>query len=135
MYELEQSSYPFTLDESTMVNGKVKYMNEIFRAFGNEKFEPEDTLEVIASASTYLNISFKRYVDIISMTVIHDFVERFSNQIEEKLIELYISNGDNCDVEELVRENHDISNLREELRIKEKHMKEILDSLVRFGVV
>ncbi|CAG8550911.1 7278_t:CDS:2, partial [Acaulospora morrowiae] len=135
MFELERdNNHPFTLDSSEMVGKKVKYLNELHQAVRNEMRQPTDTLEVIASVMAYFSIAFKRYADNISKTIIHSFIYGFTKHIEEKLVELFISGDNDYDIDELVREDYNISSRREELKIKEKHMREVLDSLVRFGL-
>ncbi|CAG8734418.1 11273_t:CDS:2, partial [Acaulospora morrowiae] len=134
MFELElDNNHPFTLDSSEMMSKKVKYLNELHQAVKNEMRQPTETLEVIAFVMAYFSIAFKRYADNISKIIIHSFIYGFTKHIKEKLMELFISGDNNYDIEELVREDYNIKNRREELKIKEKHMKEVLESLIRFG--
>jgi len=84
---MEGSNFPFTLDEGSMMILKTEYLKKLHEAVVCEGREPSDTLEVIASVMAYFKFAFRRYADIVSMTIIHAFVDDFSKQIEEKLIE------------------------------------------------
>ncbi|CAG8638734.1 12537_t:CDS:2, partial [Acaulospora morrowiae] len=134
MYEQERDNYPFTLDESTMLIRKAKCLLKLNETVEHEGKEPKDSLEVMASVMAYLKVSLSRYADNVSMVINRTLVEKFANIIEENLVEIFISNGDNCDVSELLLEDKTIHRRREELRIEENNMKEMIDSLVRFGI-
>ena len=55
----------------------------------------------------YFKLAFKRYADIVSMTIIHAFVDDFSKRIEEKLIEACEPKEDeeNFRILELIKED------------------------------
>jgi len=132
---MEGSNFPFTLDEGSMITSKTEYLKKLYEAVKNEDREPSDALEVIASVMAYFKLAFKRYADIVSLTIIHAFVDNFSKIIEEKLIEACEPKDDeeSLDIDELIAEDEGIIRKREELQQTDKHLREMLRNLVRFG--
>ncbi|CAG8489032.1 10797_t:CDS:2 [Ambispora gerdemannii] len=134
---LMENSYPFTLDEGTMSKGKLTYLaalQEAVQIDGDR--QPSDYLEVIAAVMAYFKLSFKRFVDSVAMTIAYAFVDEYPKLIEEKLLAQIIEgeNGKVMDVNELIAEDSSIAVAREELLQREKHMRELLNDLVRFGI-
>src|SRR5579871_1970414 len=114
----------FTLDEGSMVISKTEYLKQLHEAVG-EKNREADTLEIVASAMAYFKLAFKRYADMVSMTIIHVFIDNFSNYIGERLIKACypIDGEENFDINELIKEDDSTSRLREDLRGREKHLQ------------
>ncbi|CAG8608537.1 1046_t:CDS:2, partial [Scutellospora calospora] len=133
MYQMELNAHKFTLDEQTMIESKAKYLSELHQGVKDNNESPTDTLEVVASVMAYLKIAIKRYVDVISMTIIHKFIDEFSKLVEEKLMESFIlSNDKDGSIDELVKEDDGTKYLREKLLSHEKHLREVLEKLVNF---
>ncbi|RIA95858.1 Dynamin central region-domain-containing protein, partial [Glomus cerebriforme] len=150
--DIEGSDFPFTLDESSMISSKLGYFNSLqqatmpqplpFPSFqpqpsppANDKQKPSDTLEIMASAMAYFKLAFRRYADIVSMTIIHSFIDNFSKAIEEKFLEACepMEGEEDFDLDELVMEDENISGKRDNLLETEKHLRSMLLSLVKFG--
>ncbi|KAF0343706.1 P-loop containing nucleoside triphosphate hydrolase protein [Gigaspora margarita] len=132
LYQM-QSSDPFTLDERSIISQKSTYLNAFHDILKKENQDPTSTLEIMALTMAYFKISLNRYVDIIAMTIIHAFVDEFTKYIEEKMIEICIPDG-KCSLDELIKEDDSIKHHRDYLVNREKDLKEIFDSLVRFGI-
>ncbi|RIA95861.1 P-loop containing nucleoside triphosphate hydrolase protein [Glomus cerebriforme] len=143
--EVEGGDFPFTLDEGSMILLKNEYFKKFQEATTpqtsqkevsvNENQKPLDTLEIMASAMAYFKLSFKRYADIVSITIIHAFIDNFSKAIEEKFLEACdpMEGEEDFKLDELVREDENISGKRDNLLETEKHLRSMLVSLVRFG--
>ncbi|CAG8486125.1 18067_t:CDS:2 [Cetraspora pellucida] len=132
-YKMEQTTYPFTLDKQMMTNLKTEYLKSLHEAVKIEFRKPTETLEVVAIVLAYLKIAIKRYVDVVSMTIIHTFIDEFSDHIEEKLMEIFIHDKDGS-IDELIKEDDGIKYQRERLLGREKLLREVLDKLINFGV-
>ncbi|CAG8726855.1 4145_t:CDS:2, partial [Scutellospora calospora] len=80
-YQMELTAYPYTLDEKLMIDLKMEYFESLREAAKNEinNKTSTDTLNVIASVMAYLKIAIKRYVDVIPLTIIHSFINGFSD--------------------------------------------------------
>ncbi|CAG8830284.1 15628_t:CDS:1, partial [Racocetra persica] len=86
---------------------------------------------VVATVLAYLKISIKRYVDVVSMTIIHTFIDKFSDHVEEKLMEVFIHDKDGS-FDDLIREDDGTKYQRERLLNRERLLREVLDKLVNF---
>ncbi|RIB19650.1 P-loop containing nucleoside triphosphate hydrolase protein [Gigaspora rosea] len=133
MYKMERTTYPFTLDNQMMTKLKPKYLNSLHEAVINYNQDPTDILEVVALVMAYLKIAIKRYIDVISMTIIHTFIDEFSERFEEKLMEIVINDKDGS-IYELIKEDDNTKYQRERLLNREKLLREVLNKLVNFGV-
>ncbi|CAG8757780.1 21666_t:CDS:2, partial [Racocetra persica] len=118
MYQVERTIYPFTLDKQMVIDLKEKYLHEIVK-----HGKPTEALEVVAIVLAYLKIAIKRYVDVVSMTIIHTFIDEFSNRIEEKLMEIFIHDKDRS-IDDLIREDDGIKYQREGLLNRKKLLRE-----------
>ncbi|CAG8463416.1 14418_t:CDS:1 [Racocetra fulgida] len=130
---MERTTYPFTLDKQMVIDLKTEYLKSLHEAVKFENRTPTDTLEVVAIVLAYLKISIKRYVDVVSMTIIHTFIDKFSDHVEEKLMENFIHDKDGS-FDDLIREDDGTKYQRERLLNREKLLREVLDKLVNFGV-
>ncbi|CAG8700870.1 18172_t:CDS:2 [Dentiscutata erythropus] len=133
MCKMERTTYPFTLDKQMMTDLKTKYLNSLHEAVKNDNRDPTDTLEVVALVMAYLKIAIKRYTDVVSITIIHTFIDEFSERFEEKLMEIFINDKDGS-IDELIKEDDNTKYQREKLLNREKLLREVLDKLVNFGV-
>ncbi|CAG8728311.1 14460_t:CDS:2 [Dentiscutata erythropus] len=133
MCKMERTTYPFTLDKQMMTDLKTKYLNSLHEAVKNDDRDPTDTLEVVALVMAYLKIAIKRYTDVVSMTIIHTFIDEFSERFQEKLMEIVINDKD-VSIDELIKEDDNTKYQREKLLNREKLLREALDKLVNFGV-
>ncbi|RIB21928.1 P-loop containing nucleoside triphosphate hydrolase protein [Gigaspora rosea] len=124
---------PFTLDERSIISQKSAYLSAFHDILKKENQEPTSTLEIMALTMAYFKISLNRYVDIIAMTIIHAFVDGFTKYIEEKMIEICIPDGKHS-LDELIKEDDSVKHQRDYLLNREKDLKEIFDSLVKFGI-
>lgn len=131
MYEMELNQ-PFTLDTS-ISETKAHLYSKLLDDTRNEINRPIEALEVMSVLMAYFKIAIKRYVDMISMTIVHAFIDEFARKVEERLMEI-IYGDEELDLGELVQEDHEISFRREELQTREKHLREVLSSLRRFGI-
>ncbi|CAG8447927.1 4186_t:CDS:2 [Dentiscutata erythropus] len=135
LYQMEITTYPYTLDEKLMNDLKMEYLESLRKTAQQEitNKTPTDTLNVAASIMAYLKIAIKRYVDIIPLTIIYSFINQFSDRIKEKLMEAFANNDDET-INELAEEDENIKNQREDLLNREKYLKEVLNKLDNFGV-
>ncbi|CAG8461341.1 4208_t:CDS:2 [Dentiscutata heterogama] len=135
LYQMELTTYPYTLDDKLMIDLKMEYLESLREAAKQEitNKTPTDTLNVVASVMAYLKIAIKRYVDVIPLTIIYSFINQFSNRIKEKLMEAFANNDDES-INELAEEDENIKNQREDLLNREKYLKEVLNKLDNFGV-
>ncbi|RHZ78966.1 hypothetical protein Glove_153g49 [Diversispora epigaea] len=124
---------PYTLDETSIAILKSSFREKFNEILKDEDNEPTDALDIIASLQAYFKIAFKRYADTIAMTIIHAFIDEFTTKIEEKLMEICVSD-EQINVEDLIQEDHSVSFRREDLHTREKHLKNVLDSLRKFGI-
>ncbi|PKK67265.1 hypothetical protein RhiirC2_752015 [Rhizophagus irregularis] len=110
--------------------GRIKSMLSRRVINGNQ-----DTFEIMASAMSYFKIAFKRYADMISMTIIHAFIDNFAKDIEEKFLDACepMEGEEDFEITELIKEDENISKRRDNLLETEKHLRSMLISLVRFG--
>ncbi|RIA95863.1 P-loop containing nucleoside triphosphate hydrolase protein [Glomus cerebriforme] len=136
--EVEGGDFPFTLDEGSMIVLKNEYFNKFHEASTphmDDNQKPLDTLEIMASAMAYFKLAFKRYADIVSMTIIHAFIDNFSKVIEEKFLEACdpMEGEEDFELDELIKEDENISGRRNSLLETEKHLRSMLASLIRFG--
>ncbi|RHZ78948.1 hypothetical protein Glove_153g31 [Diversispora epigaea] len=116
---------PFTIDETSITILKSSFLKKLYAT--DERSEPTDALDIIASLLAYFRIVFKRHADTISMTIVHAFIDEFTKRIEEKLMEICVNNEEQFDIGELIQEDHTVSFYREDLRTREKHLKNVLD--------
>ncbi|CAG8492242.1 1611_t:CDS:2 [Diversispora eburnea] len=123
---------PFTIDEKSITILKSSFLKKLYAT--GERSEPTDALDIIASLLAYFKIVFRRYADTIAMTIVYAFIDEFTKRIEEKLMEIYVNEEEQFDIGELVQEDHNVSFHREDLRTREKHLKNVLDSLKKFGI-
>ncbi|CAG8548187.1 1087_t:CDS:2, partial [Cetraspora pellucida] len=116
-----------------------KSIDDTFSRFPNlvgqisQNQEPTSTLEIMALVMAYFKIALNRYVDIIAMTIIHAFVDKFTKHIEEKMIGI-CAHDDKNSLHELIKEDDSIKHHRDYLINLEKNLKESLDSLIKFGI-
>ncbi|KAF0427645.1 P-loop containing nucleoside triphosphate hydrolase protein [Gigaspora margarita] len=135
-YQMELNTYPYTLDDKLMIDLKMEFFEALREAAKHEitNKTPTDTLNVVASVMAYLKIATKRYVDIIPLTIIHSYVNGFSDRIKEKLMEAFANNNDES-INDLAEEDENIKNTRDDLINREKYLKEVLNKLDNFGIV
>ncbi|CAG8747288.1 1246_t:CDS:2 [Cetraspora pellucida] len=126
-----QASEPFTLDDRSIASQKSIYLSAFHENLKNQNQEPTSTLEIMALVMAYFKIALNRYVDIIAMTIIHAFVDKFTKYIEEKMIGL-CTNDDKNSLHELIKEDDSIKHHRDYLINLEKNLKESLDNLIKF---
>src|SRR3954454_18483363 len=133
--DIEGNNFPFTLDDSSMIISKIEYLKSFHEEIKNKGHKSSDALEIIASVMAYFKLAFKRYADMVSMTIIHVFIDDFSKAIEEKLLEACepMEGEEDFEIEELIKEDESISRKRNNLLETEKHLRSMLVSLVRFG--
>jgi hypothetical protein len=141
--EIEGSDFPFTLDEGSMTSSKADYLKNIQEVIeeNNKSYNAsiisgnQDSFEIMASAMSYFKIAFKRYADMVSMTIIHAFIDNFSKDIEEKFLEACepMEGEEDFQIAELIKEDDNLSKRRDNLLEAEKHLRSMLYSLVRFG--
>ncbi|RHZ78965.1 hypothetical protein Glove_153g48 [Diversispora epigaea] len=125
---------PFTLDETSIVISKTSFREKLNEILKDEGSEPTDALDMIASLQAYFKIAFKRYADTIAMTIIYAFIDEFTTKIEENLMEICVNNKQQINIEDLIQEDHSVSFHREDLHARKKHLKNVLDSLRKFGI-
>ncbi|CAG8449196.1 7137_t:CDS:2 [Gigaspora rosea] len=135
-YQMELNTYPYTLDDKLMIDLKMEFLEALREAAKHEitTKTPSDTLNVVASVMAYLKIAIKRYVDVIPLTIIHMYINGFSERIKEKLMEAFANNNDES-INDLAEEDENIKNQRDDLINREKYLKEVLSKLENFGVV
>lgn len=142
--DIEGSDFPFTLDEGAMIFSKTEYLKNIQGAIEENNKSlftarvingNQDTFEIMASAMSYFKIAFKRYGDMVSMTIIHAFIDNFAKDIEEKFLDACepMEGEEDFEITELIKEDENISKRRDNLVETEKHLRSMLQSLVRFG--
>ncbi|CAB4416615.1 unnamed protein product [Rhizophagus irregularis] len=142
--DIEGNNFPFTLDEGSMNLSKAEYLKNIQEVIEKNNRSMlsrrvingnQDTFEIMASAMSYFKIAFKRYADMISMTIIHAFIDNFAKDIEEKFLDACepMEGEEDFEITELIKEDENISKRRDNLLETEKHLRSMLYSLVRFG--
>ncbi|CAG8835344.1 34082_t:CDS:2, partial [Racocetra persica] len=58
-YQMERTTYPFTLDKQMVIDLKTEYLKSLHEAVKFENRTPTDALEVVATVLAYLKISIK----------------------------------------------------------------------------
>ncbi|CAG8503421.1 7610_t:CDS:2 [Diversispora eburnea] len=117
------------------MNLKLCFREKLYEILQDEGSQPTDSIDIIASLLAYFKIAFKRYADTIAMTIIHAFIDEFTKRIEEKLIEICVSDDEQFDIGELIQEDYTVSFHRDDLRTRENHLKNVLDSLRKFQII